>query len=126
MNPHGSDEISNKLDAFMNRVPVWVPRLEKGTLFGKRKDELILEILYLGGMSLIESRCGLRFTNESDCPNCEPTMKALLAIKRELQEQQTMSISTVVDNQHYDSAREVLIDKEGLSCVMTVLTPKPK
>jgi hypothetical protein len=106
------------IEAFMSQVPVWVSKLGNGSLFGKRKDKLILDILELGGMKLIETRCGMRFTREGEHPNCEPDMKTLLAIRQDLMKEQAEANLALAQ-------RAGLAEDGGTICVMTVLHPKP-
>jgi hypothetical protein len=112
------------LDAFMAQVPIWASKLDNGTLFGQEKDGLILEILELGGMKLIESKCGMRFVREGDHPNCEPAMEVLLAIRRELIEEQAASASSLAQYAKHSANRDIFAEKGGVIHKITVLRPK--
>jgi hypothetical protein len=74
--------------ALASHMPSWFPKLYHGCVFGKRKDKLVREIIELGGMALLESKCGMRFLDQGDHPNCNPTVGVLTSIKEELKETQ--------------------------------------
>src|SRR5437879_4625167 len=74
-------------DADTFKVPGWFSRLWNGTLFGKRKDKLILRILKLGGKDLLMSRCGLPLDRDAIDAAPAPSMKLLLTVFRKAESQ---------------------------------------
>src|SRR5450631_2534937 len=116
------------LDKRPVKMPPWYPKLYDGSLFEKRKDQLILEIVELGGMALIESQCGMSFISDEDYPNCEPMMKALLSIKRKLKSERTKAEAkleaALANPDDYHFKTKILRNNKNSWCLSGVVTPK--
>ena len=120
-----------KEDTNAFRVPGWFRKLWKGTLFGKRKDKLILRILKLGGKSLLMSDCGLRLDMDMIGSTLTPSMKQLSAVLRkaeaEFKDTQISladGASVLVRCEDYNKEEKVLINTKTAYCKVEFWTPK--
>ena|ERR1051326_7612110 len=111
----------------------WFGKLWNGSLFGGRKDELILRILKLGARDLLMSRCGLRLDRDTIDPASAPSMKLLLAVLREAEsqwkkvEQAASKAQSVLDQanpEDYKIERTIITNVEGECCETEIWTPK--
>jgi len=118
-------------DANAFNVPDWFRRLWTGTLFGKRKDELILRILKLGGKGLLISRSGLPLDMDTIGAAPAPSVKLLLAVLREaeserkkLEKASSNGESIMLHPEDYRIERTVLIKRKDLHCETEMWTRK--
>jgi hypothetical protein len=111
-------------DAKAFKVPGWFRKLWNGTLFGKRKDELILRILKLGGKGLLMARCGLALDKDMIGAAPAPSMKLLLAVLREREKSSAKATSMLAHPENYNKKRTVLINRKDLYCETVIWTPK--
>jgi hypothetical protein len=67
------------------RMPKWFRCLGGANpVFGARKDKLVLEIFYMGGMDSLEKEYGFRFGPKDRPPECKPSLNSLIQIRRNL------------------------------------------
>lgn len=124
--PHKKE---NDANAF--KVPSWFRKLWNGLLFGKRKDELILRILKLGGKGLLMSRCGLTLDSNMIDAAPAPSMKLLLAVlreaesqRREVEESSAKAEAVLAHPEDYKIKRAVITSRTGPPCEVEMWTPK--
>jgi hypothetical protein len=84
----------------------------------------MLAICQLGGIGLIESKCGLDFSPRAEHPNCNPPMKLLLSIRRELIKQQSESMLEAARLVGQIPERDYLVKTDRAFCITTVLPPE--
>jgi hypothetical protein len=107
----------------LSHRPNWYRKLFSRELYGKRKDNLIVDILLLGGESLLETRCGLYFHRDAQLPSQKPTMKSLLLIKRNLEKRKKSFLSGIGAGE-YEQLSKTDLSENGVFCEMSVWTPK--
>lgn len=113
-------------------VPPKFRKIWNGTLFGKRKDKIILRILSLGGKTELESKFGISLNGDMVAPIRAPTLKALLSTLRKVElrrkefEQGQAAAAWEIANrsEHYIKENTVLLNSDNLHCVSEIWTPK--
>ena len=117
------------VDAF--KVSGWFRKLWSGTLFGRRKDKLILRILKLGGKGLLMSRCGLHLESDTIDAASAPSMKLLLEVLCQAEaewgevESSSAKIEAVLAHpDDYNIKRAVVTSRTGPPCEVEMWTPK--
>jgi hypothetical protein len=117
-----NDSTLNTPDSIEANVPPWYSKLCAGSLFGKRKDALILRIMDMGGMGFLESECGFAFYPGDKEPPCEPTLRELLSLERRLHKEQAAAEKLL---RSASMARvEVVSSGKGMMC-LKVSSTKP-
>lgn len=113
------------------KVPGWFRKLWNGKLFGKRKDDLVLRILKLGGKDLLMSRCGLHLERDMIEATPAPSIRLLLALlreaeadRRETEKSLAMGALMSARPQDYNIEEKVLINRKDLFCKTEIWTPK--
>ena len=71
-------------------------------------------------MALLESKCGMRFLDEGDHPNCKPTVGALTSIKEELKKKQVEAARMMQRKGKYR------VVSEGGGAVCAIFVPDSK
>lgn len=89
-------------EAIVERMPDWFAKLAGGEqVFGRRKDQLILEIFDLGGLELLQSMCDIPFEKSKALPR-KVRLNVLIRIKRMLVQRQKVAqkhLSIALTNQ---------------------------
>jgi hypothetical protein len=119
-------------DAKTFKVPGSFRKLWNGDLFGKRKDEVILRILKLGGKGLLMSRCGLRLDRDTiDVAPAAPSMKLLLEVlrqaeaeQRKVEESSANAEAVLAHPEDYNIERTVIPSRTGPPCETEMWTRK--
>ena len=118
-------------DANAFEVPGWFRKLWKGTLFGKRKDGLILRILKLGGKGLLMSGCGLRLDMDMIDATPAPSMKQLLAVLRkaeaeykDTQKSMARGAAFMAHPENYNLKEEFVADRGDTYVMMGTITKR--
>lgn len=66
-------------------LPSWLIDISDGkTVFGKKRDKLILEIFDAGGLYLLGEQCKLSLEPNEKCPNVRVSLKSLNDLKAKL------------------------------------------
>jgi len=115
------------------KVSGWFRKVWNGTLFGRRKDKLILRILKLGGKDLLMSRCGLPLDRDTIDAAPAPSMKLLLEVLREAESEcrevedssaKAEAFFAQAHPENYNIKRTVIPSKTGPPCQTEIWTPK--
>ena len=117
------------------KVPAWFRKLWNGTLFGSRKDKLILRIVKLGGKDLLISQCGLPLEMDTIDTTKAPSIKLLLMVLHEAEAQRRRIDEAAAKGEailahpeelvkNYNKKRNVLINRKDLYCEAGIWTPK--